>query len=83
MDRGAWGAVVHGVAELDMTEMAENTSHPLFSRPVLFNSVNTNLTRQSQFKLIRNFFKMFKKVKNPHPQSHQPPLPCLATPSVQ
>ena len=56
MDRGAWGAVVHGVAELDMTEMAENTSHLLFSRPVLFNSVNTNLTRQSQFKLIRNFF---------------------------
>ena len=69
-----------GRTQSNPTEMAEHTSHLLFSRPVLFNSVNTNHARPCQFKLIRIFLKKLKiRVLN----LPQPPLPCPATPSGQ
>ena len=55
-DYSPWGRT-----ESDPTEMAEHASHLLFSRPVLFTSVNSNHARQCQFKLIRIFFFKFKK----------------------
>ena len=35
MDRGAWWAIVHGVAELDMTEHARTDKSAEFSEPQL------------------------------------------------